>query len=96
METINTPEVKPQKQKSIVRTIAFLPQVICCSLFGENHPVKHRIIAGLVIAIGGVILNSIIQTYFQNELIKLSGETVGMGFHGIGLTPIIERMAKKT
>lgn len=95
MEQINTPEVVPLKKKSVVRTIAFLPQVICCSLFGENHPIKHRIIAGLIIAVIGVVLNSMIQTYFQNELIKMGGETVGMGFHGIGLTPIIERMARK-
>lgn len=95
MEQINTPEVEPLKKKSVVRTIAFLPQVICCALFGENHPIKHRIFAGIIIAVIGVILNSLIQETFHNVAIKLCGETVGMGFHGIGLTPIIERMAKK-
>lgn len=90
-ETINTPQEAPVK-KSIIRSIANLPQHICCHLFGENHPIRHRIIIGLIICGAGVTLSMLkVESYF----LKVCCETSGISLHGIGLSPLIERMAKK-
>lgn len=71
----------------------YLPTTICNHIFGEKHTPAHRIVVGLIIAFLGVMLTKWLDSY-HNELISLSGDFSGVSLHAIGLTPIIERMAK--
>lgn len=86
------PQPPIEGKKSYLRSVALLPQTICCHLFGDEHPIVHRIIAGIVICVIGTILTKIPTS---SELLKIGSDVTGLSLHGIGLTPIIERMAKK-
>lgn len=77
-----------------VTPLIFLPRTICNQLFGTKHPFIHRFIAGLIIAACGVYLADYCKS-LHNELYRFSGDVFGMGLHGIGITPVIEKMAKQ-
>lgn len=92
MDRTNLKQPPVQEKKSYLRSVALLPQTICCHLFGEEHPIVHRIIAGIVICVLGTIFTKIPTS---SEFLKVCSDVTGLSLHGIGLTPIIERMAKK-
>lgn len=72
---------------NVVRPLASL-------VFGKNHSVGHRMLAGtLVMAIGVMIAKYV--GHSANEIIAHLGDGIGYGLHGIGLIPFIESMASK-
>lgn len=74
--------------------VIYLPKTICNWLFGESHPFIHRLFTGLAIAIAGVFLARFSE-HLHNETLSFTGDLCGYGLHGIGITPIIERMTKQ-
>ncbi len=76
--------------KVIVRVNVIRP--VCSLLFGNNHPLYVRLIAGLVVAASGVVLAKYVG-HSHNEIVAYIGDGVGYGLHALGLTPFIEHVA---
>lgn len=64
---------------------------ICNQLLGNEHHVAQRIGLGLVIMAVGVVLAKA-SSGCNSEFLEYTGDCVGYGLHGVGLTPIIESM----
>lgn len=79
--------------KKIILVI-YLPKTLCNWLFGESHPFLHRLFVGFIIAILGVWIARLSE-HIENGFLSFSGDLGGYALHGIGITPIIERMSKQ-
>ncbi len=66
---------------------------ICRSMFGKNHSAMHRICVGLVVAATGVVLAKWLG-HSHNEYVSHFGDFGGYALHGLGLTPLVEKISE--
>lgn len=67
---------------------------MCSALLGEDHSVRYRMGAGVVIMAVGVTLAKTVG-HIPHWLIGGIGDAVGYGLHGLGLVPFIDHLAEK-
>lgn len=67
---------------------ANLPREICHHLHGEDHPVHHRMIWGVVIMAGGVFIAHTAAGFPHYVAVFI--DMTGYGIHALGATPFIE------
>ena len=60
-------------------------------LVGHKHSILYRGTMGICLMIAGVILAGTAGAS-EHEPIKVVGDTVGYGLHGLGLLPFVEYM----
>lgn len=75
----------------VVRINIFHP--VCRSIFGRNHNATHRICCGLVVAAIGVVIAKWMG-HSPNEYVSHAGDFGGYALHGLGLTPLIEKISE--
>lgn len=68
-------------------TILNLPRHLCRAALGKDHTVAHRMAAGTVIMVGGVVLS---KTTVPGLDLHLFFDLVGYLIHGIGAVPFVE------
>lgn len=83
----------PNLKSKTIRTIDKVNFVkkIFTQVFGQNHSTTHRIIAGLFLIVGGVIISKTIG-HHDIFAVQIFGDGLGYGLHGIGLVPIIDAL----
>lgn len=74
----------------IVRVNVIRP--VCRLVFGHNHSVAHRMVAGIAVAAFGVFIVKHFG-HVENEFIAATVDGVGYGLHGLGLTPFAEYLS---
>lgn len=67
-----------------------ISRVICDHLFSKSHSDGHRIGIGFLIGAVGVSISQI-ETSYHSVHYLLDG--IGYGIHGIGVAPIIDKIA---
>lgn len=65
---------------------------ICDHLFGEDHSAHHRMVAGVVVMVVGVLVANI---RVDVVIIKFVLDGVGYLIHGVGCIPIIDGLRKE-
>lgn len=61
-------------------------------LIGQHHTIAHRMVFGVVIMVGGVLVSKAILAPLWIHIIC---DVSGYGLHGIGLIPFIEHIMDK-
>ena len=74
--------LKVLRRVNVVRTA-------CDHMMGPNHSTVHRILAGGVVMLVGVVLAKY-AGHHEVVVVQYVGDLVGYGIHGLGLTPIAE------
>jgi hypothetical protein len=64
-----------------------LPRYICHVLIGREHKAEHRMLAGGVVMICGVLVS---QMTGELLIVKATAELIGCTLHAIGAIPILE------
>lgn len=66
-----------------------VPKHVCTHIAGEKYKPRHKMLAGLVVGVIGVLISHIPILLGHGMLITIISDTVGYGFHGLGLVPFI-------
>lgn len=69
-----------------------LPRVICNHLFGEKHTLAHRLLVGAIIMLIGILITKHFE--HSSEMTSIIADLSGNSLHAIGITPIIDELAK--
>lgn len=82
-----------KKTEKIIRYVN-LPRHICDAVLNKKHTKVHRISAGMVLMVIGVIIAKA-SGAVSITIIHIIGDAIGYGLHGIGITPIIEHFVQE-
>lgn len=69
--------------------LANLPREVCLHLIGPQHKPHHRMIAGAVIMVAGVLIAKSAE-HFHAFPAHVALDLVGYMIHGLGAVPYIE------
>ena len=61
--------------------------VLADNLFGKEHTIRHKMIAGLILMIFGVTFSKIVPLYLHHPVAHGVADGVGYLFHGLGAMP---------
>lgn len=75
-------------------TVALLGKVnlvgiVCDHVLSENHSHLHRVVAGVLVAMVGVLIAHNLG-HSHNQAIAVAGDGVGYTLHGLGIAPILD------
>lgn len=84
---------KVTRIERIIRRIN-VPRRICDNVLDKKHTKSHRIGAGIIVMIIGVAIAKG-TAHIDITIIHYLGDVLGYGFHGIGLTPVIEHFIEE-
>lgn len=68
--------------------VANLPREIANHLHGEEHPLGHRMIIGMVVMAGGVMFAHMASG--MPHFVAVVIDMVGYGIHALGAVPFLE------
>jgi hypothetical protein len=77
----------------VVRRVNFVIP-LCDALLGEQHSVRYRMGAGVVVMALGVTLAKTVG-HVANPLIAYSADAIGFGIHALGMVPFIDHLIEK-
>ena len=83
--------MKGMKFVKFLRSVCLI-RAVCNHLIGEEHAFIHRAIVGGVVMVGGVLVAES-GAHTEYEIVRVMSDTFGFALHGIGLVPIVEKMA---
>lgn len=67
--------------------------VLADHLFGINHTIRHKMIAGLILMILGVTITKLVPSYYPHPLVHAGADGIGYLLHGLGAMPYGEWLA---
>ncbi len=80
--------------KNVIYIFLNSPRFICDHVVGENHTSNHRMFAGTIVIIFGVVIAKLGVFMPGGIVVHLATDAVGYLIHGIGAIPFVETVAK--
>ena len=76
--------------KKVVHTLN-VPRIVCNHIYGKEHTLQHRLIAGVLLVAFGAALT---KFHVDLQAVTVAIETLAALAQGAGTTPLVEMLIK--